>query len=160
MEARAGGKAGPRGENPASPSPPHRPARPPMPSATVEVCRTYPDDEEPRLLQAVHDAIVTAFRVSPVHRNVTLVVHEPRRWLGRTDCPDPSRLTNVTVYALPGRSVDAKRRLYRELVDRMAAFGIPKDCVLVRLVELPAENFGVRGGQALCDVELGYPLDV
>jgi len=32
--------------------------------------------------------------------------------------------------------------------------------VLIRLVELPAENFGVRGGVPLADVDLGYPLDV
>jgi hypothetical protein len=32
--------------------------------------------------------------------------------------------------------------------------------VLVRVIEQPAENFGVRGGQALCDVDVGYPVNV
>jgi hypothetical protein len=31
------------------------------------------------------------------------------------------------------------------------------DCVLIRRFELPAGSFGVPGGQAPCDVELGYP---
>jgi hypothetical protein len=131
-----------------------------MPSAVVEVRRTYPPEVETRILETVHSAIVQAFKVSPVHRNVTLVVHEPHRFLGRTDCPAPECLTNVSIFVLPGRSVDAKRRLYRLLVEGLGAFGIPGACVLVRLHELPAENFGVRGGRALCDVELGYPLDV
>lgn len=131
-----------------------------MPSAVVEVRRAWREEEEVALLEAVHASIVEAFRISPVHRNVTLVVHAPHRFLGRTDCPSPEHLTNVTFYVLPGRSREAKRRLYRELVDRLAVLGIPPACVLVRLVELPAENFGVRGGQALCDVELGYRVDV
>ena len=131
-----------------------------MPSATIEVRRTYSATEETALLLAVHDCIVDAFRVSPVHRNVTLVVHAPHRFLGRTDCPDPDRLTNISLFVLPGRSLAAKRRLYALLVQRLSDFGIPPACVLVRLHELPAENFGVRGGLPVCDVELGYRLDV
>jgi phenylpyruvate tautomerase PptA (4-oxalocrotonate tautomerase family) len=131
-----------------------------MPSAIVEVRRRYTPEEETHLLQGVHEAIVQAFKVSPVHRNVTLVVHEPHRFLGRTDCATPERLTNVSIFALPGRSLDAKRHLYRLITERFSAAGIPPNCVLIRLNELPAENFGVRGGQALCDVELGYPVDV
>ena len=131
-----------------------------MPSATIEVRRTYTQDEEIALMDAVHDSIVEAFKISPVHRNVTLLVHAPHRFVGRTDCLTPERLTNVSIYVLPGRSLMAKRLLYRSLVERLEALGIPRECVLVRLHELPPENFGVRGGQALCDVELGYSVDV
>lgn len=131
-----------------------------MPSATVEVRRAYTPEQETALLEMVHAAIVEAFRVSPVNRNVTLVVHAPHRFLGRLECPSPEHLTNITLYVLPGRSLAAKRRLYRLLVDGLAAFGVPAACVLIRLVELPAENFGVRGGVPLADVDLGYPLDV
>ena len=56
--------------------------------------------------------------------------------------------------------MEAKRRLYRLLTESFAVVGIPPECVLIRLFELPAENFGVRGGQALCDVDLGYSVDV
>ena len=131
-----------------------------MPSATIDVCHAYTPAEEVAMMEAVHAAIVEAFRVSPVHRNVKLAVHAPHRLMGRTDCPDPARVTHISIFLLPGRSVAAKRRLYRLLVDRLATFGIPPACVLVRLHELPAENFGVRGGQALCDVDLGYPVAV
>jgi hypothetical protein len=131
-----------------------------MPSATIEVRHAYSPDEEVALMEAVHAAIVEAFEVSPVHRNVTLVVHAPHRFIGRTDCPQPERVTNISIFLLPGRSRAAKRRLYASLVKRLQAFGIPPVCVLVRLHELPAENFGVRGGQALCDVELGYSVAV
>ena len=131
-----------------------------MPSAVVEVRTTYTPEVEVQILEAVHASIVEAFKVSPVHRNVTLVVHEPHRFLGRTDCPTPERLTNVSIYVLPGRSLEAKRRLYKLLIGSLEELGIPGQCVLVRLHELPPENFGVRGGQPVCDIELGYPVKV
>lgn len=131
-----------------------------MPSATIEVRRSYSQQEELRLMAGVHEAIVEAFKVNPVHRNLTLVVHPAHRFLGRLDCPEPERLTNISIFVLPGRSVAAKRRLYRLLIQHLQTLGIPKECVLIRLHELPPENFGVRGGVPLCDVELGYPVDV
>ncbi|MBI5720361.1 MAG: tautomerase family protein [Burkholderiales bacterium] len=134
--------------------------RRPMPSAVVEVRREYTPEQECAILEMVHACIVQAFRVSPTHRNVTLTVHRPHRFLGRLDCPAPEYLTNISIYVLPGRSIDAKRRLFRLLVEGLAQFGVPAPCVLIRLHELPAANFGVRGGVPLSDVELGYPVDV
>ncbi|MDE2367717.1 MAG: tautomerase family protein [Burkholderiales bacterium] len=131
-----------------------------MPSITIEVRRRYDHATEVALMEAVQAVLVEAFRISPVHRNVALVVHEPHRFIGRTDCPAPEYLTNISIFLLPGRSTAAKRRLYDGLAERLEAFGIPRQCLLVKIHELPAENFGVRGGQALCDVELGYPVDV
>jgi hypothetical protein len=112
------------------------------------------------MLETVHGCIVQAFQVDPANRNGVLNVHRPHRFVGRPSASSPERLTNITIHALPGRSLRAKRELYRLLVTSLAAFGVPADCVLVRLIEQPAENFGVRGGVPLCDVELGYPVEV
>jgi len=131
-----------------------------MPSTTIEVRYTYSPDEELAIMQAVHGAIVEAFRVPATHRNVSLVVHPPGRFLGRTDSPDPDRTTHVSIYVLEGRSLEAKRRLYRLIVDALGRFGIPGDCVLIKLHEMRADNVAVRGGQAVSDIDLGYRLDV
>ncbi|WP_331710104.1 hypothetical protein [Methylomonas koyamae] len=39
-------------------------------------------------------------------------------------------------------------------------FGIPPDHVKILLREIPKENWGIRGGQAGCDVGLGFKVDV
>jgi hypothetical protein len=131
-----------------------------MPSTTIEVRRHYSEAEELAILEAVHAALVEAFQIPPSYQNLTLVVHAPHRFLGRTDGPDPERLTNISIFVLPGRSIEAKRRLYTAIVDKLEALGIPRMCVLIKLHELAPENVAVRGGQAVCDVELGYPLDI
>jgi len=131
-----------------------------MPSSTIEVRTIYSEAEEVAILDAVHDALVEAFRIPPGFRNLTFVVHAPHRFQGRDDCPDPKRLTNISIFVLPGRSLDAKRQLYTEIVERLERLGIPRLCVLIKLHELAPEDIAVRGGQAVCDVDLGYPLDV
>ena len=39
-------------------------------------------------------------------------------------------------------------------------FGIPDDHILILLRESPLQNWGIRGGQAACDIDLGFQLDV
>jgi phenylpyruvate tautomerase PptA (4-oxalocrotonate tautomerase family) len=131
-----------------------------MPSITIDVRREYSEAEEVALLEAVHGALVEAFQILPAHRNVILNVHPPRRFVGRPDCDSPDRVTNISIFVLAGRSRDAKRRLYQAIVERLEPLGIPRLCVLIKLHEMAAENIGVRGGLAVCDVELGYPLDI
>ena len=58
------------------------------------------------------------------------------------------------------RSLDAKRNLYMAIVKNLEPFGIPKNHVKILLREIPKENWGIRGGQAGCDVELGFKVDV
>ncbi len=73
---------------------------------------------------------------------------------------EPEYATSVSVDCFAGRSVGAKRQLYGEIVDRLEPLGIPRDHVSITLRESPAENGGIRGGQAVCDVDLGFNVKV
>lgn len=66
----------------------------------------------------------------------------------------------MIVDCFAGRSVDAKRRLYREITERLGAFAIPADHVTVIARDIPTESWGIRAGQAACDVDLGFTVDV
>ena len=111
-------------------------------------------------MEAVHAALREAFKILPTDRNVRLVVHEPHRFACPPDRPHPELYTHVSIDAFAGRSLDAKRALYRAIVANLGRLGIPADHVKILLRELPRENWGIRGGQAGCDVELGFKVDV
>jgi phenylpyruvate tautomerase PptA (4-oxalocrotonate tautomerase family) len=91
---------------------------------------------------------------------VRLIVHEPHRFRVSPRLVHPERFTLVSVDAFSGRSLDAKRALYRAIVANVTALGIPADHVLVLLREAPPENWGVRAGRAASDVDLGFKVDV
>ncbi|MCV7315987.1 tautomerase family protein [Mycolicibacillus parakoreensis] len=131
-----------------------------MPNTVIEVRRTYSRDDEIALIDAVHDALVDAFAIPADNRCLRLIVHEPHRFAAAPNLADPERYTLVTIDCFAGRSVQAKRNLYRGIVERLGALGIPGDHIAIVVRENTTENFGIRGGQAACDVDLGYPVTV
>lgn len=131
-----------------------------MPSALIEVRRQYTQDEEIAIMEAVHAALREALKILPGDRNVRLIVHEPHRFAyppERTQC---EFYTHISIDLFAGRSLDAKRNLYRAIVNNLASFGIPADHIKILLREIPADNWGIRGGFPASEIELGYKIDV
>ena len=131
-----------------------------MPSVLIEVRKRYPQEEEVALMEAVHAALREAFGILSHDKNIRLVVHEPHRFACPPDREKPEFYTHISIDAFAGRSLDAKRNLYMSIVKNLEPFGIPKNHVKILLREIPKENWGIRGGQAGCDVELGFKVDV
>ncbi|RNL61280.1 tautomerase family protein [Nocardioides marmoriginsengisoli] len=131
-----------------------------MPSALVEVRRRYSEAEEVAIIEAVHAALVSAFAIPVKDKHLRLVAHEPHRFACPPTLTEPERATMVSIDCFAGRSIEAKRRLYAEIVDRLEGLGIPRDHVTITLREIPTENWGIRGGQAASDVDLGFKVDV
>lgn len=131
-----------------------------MPNSTIDVLRDYTAAEGAALLDAVHASLVEAFRLPLRDRHVRLVVHEPHRFAVPPDLAYPELYTQVTIDCFEGRSLDAKRALYAGIVQRLSVLGIPGDHVLILVRESPAQNWGIRGGQAASDVILGFDVNV
>jgi len=131
-----------------------------VPSVLIEIRRAIPAEDETRLMEAVHAALREAFKLLPGDRNVRLIAHAPHRFACPPDRTQPELYTHISIDAFAGRSLDAKRALYRGIVEKLEGLGIPRDHVKILLREIPKEDWGIRGGQAACDVELGFKIDV
>jgi phenylpyruvate tautomerase PptA (4-oxalocrotonate tautomerase family) len=131
-----------------------------MPSVLIEVRQQYASEREAAIIDAVHAALREAFRIPPGDRNVRLLVHEPHRFACPPDREKPELYTHVSIDAFAGRSLEAKRSLYRAIVVNLEALGIPRDHVKILLREIPRENWGLAGGQAGCDIALGFKIEV
>ena len=128
-----------------------------MPLAKVEVRKPRSPEEIQAVIDAIYWAQRVALKVPETDRQVRYIEHRPEHFAVP---PGKSELyTVVEISLFPGRSVDAKRALYREIVQRLAPLGIPADEVFVVLHEPPLENWGM-GGQAACDIDLGFNLKV
>lgn len=112
------------------------------------------------IIDAVHAALVAGFRIPPQDKHVRLIAHEPHRFAVPPTLTDPELFTLVSIDCFAGRSLQAKRNLYSAIVDRLASLGIPRDHVSITLRESEAENWGIRGGQAACDIDLGFDVHV
>lgn len=131
-----------------------------MPSVLIEVRRSYSPADEAGIIDAVHASLREAFKILPTDKTVRLVVHEPHRFACPPDRTRPECYTHISIDCISGRSLDAKRNLYQRVVERLEPFGIPRDHVKILLREITLENWGIRGGQAGCDVDLGFDVNV
>jgi len=122
-----------------------------MPSVCIHVRRAYSEAEEIAIMNAVQAALVTAFGVKPDDKNITLMVHRPHRLMCPPDRDEPERYTNITVVGHASRPIEAKRRFYAAIVDNLEALGIPRNCSLIQLHELPPEDIAIRGGHPMTD---------
>jgi phenylpyruvate tautomerase PptA (4-oxalocrotonate tautomerase family) len=130
-----------------------------MPSTLIDVRRAYTPDEQVALINAVHAALVTAFEIPEDDRFARLTPLEPHAMVNGLHDGVADTYTRVTIDCFSGRSIAAKRALYRQIVDRLADHGIPPEHVSILLRESPPENWGA-GGIPASDHDLGFNINV
>ncbi len=131
-----------------------------MPATQIDIRMQYSIEQEQQLIYAVFDALQQSFQLPRYDRNIRLQVHAPHRFQVFDYLTQPERFTHITIDCFAGRTVVTKRKLYQMLVQNLVEFGIPADHIIITLRESPLENWGIRGGQAACDVDLGFQVDV
>ena len=129
-----------------------------MPLARIEVRRKRPADEVAAIMEAVYQAQREALKVPDGDRQIRYVEHKPEHFAvppGKTE-----DYTLVEIFLFPGRTLDAKRKLYKSIVRRFGELGISPTDVFIVLHEPPLDNWGLRGGLTASEVDLGFNLNV
>ena len=129
-----------------------------VPTVTIEIRKKYTQEEECNLINCVHQAMMNALKTPEWDKNIRLIVHEPHRFTGPPNKTDKYTLISFDMFS--GRSIEAKRELYKLLVASLEAFGIPKDDTLIVLREHKAENWGIQGGLPASEVDIGFSINV
>ncbi len=113
---------------------------------------------EIELMEAVQSALVSAFKIPESDRDVVLDLYEESRRLvshGRSE-----RYTRVEILGIAERSLNAKRVLFKTIVENLLSVGVPKSETRIVLMEPPADSWGVKGGIPASEVDLGFKIDV
>ena len=129
-----------------------------MPLIRVEIREGWSPTEKAGLLDAIHAAAVEALGIPDEDRTQILTEHPAEAFEIPPGKGDRFTLVEITMFA--GRSLDAKRRLYRALVTNLGRLGIPPSDVLIVLHEAPLENWGIRGGTPASDVDMGFEVGI
>jgi phenylpyruvate tautomerase PptA (4-oxalocrotonate tautomerase family) len=129
-----------------------------MPDVLVEVRKGWVADGGPRLLDAIHAGIVEALRTPEDDKVLRLVQHPPEDFAIPGSAGERYAHIEITMFA--GRTLAAKRELYRAVVRNLERFGVPPDDVKIILIEVAPESVGMRGGIAACDLDIGYEIKV
>ena len=128
-----------------------------MPLVKVSLLKGRSSEEKKALLDAIHAALLDAFKIPENDRTQRIFEFEPENF----DIPEEktSNYTIIEIDVFPGRSLDAKRQLYQKIVQNLSEQIQPND-ILVILKEPSLDNWGVRGGMPASEIDLGFKLDV
>jgi len=128
-----------------------------MPSTRVST-GLWAETRSQEVLEAVQAALIEGLKIPETDRDVVLDIYDPSRRIVRPTRTE--RFTRVEVTLFSGRSLEAKRRLYQALVRNLGALGVPAEEVKTVLIEVPAENWGLKGGQPASEIDLGFEVAV
>jgi phenylpyruvate tautomerase PptA (4-oxalocrotonate tautomerase family) len=129
-----------------------------MPDVLIEVRGNWVGDRKAQFIEAVHAALVEAIKIPRGDKVLRFVSHAAEDFIIPSGFGD--RFTRIEIVMFAGRSLDAKRKLYKAIVRNLESFGVPAKDVKIALMEVPPENWGVRGGFAGCDIDLGFEIQV
>jgi phenylpyruvate tautomerase PptA (4-oxalocrotonate tautomerase family) len=129
-----------------------------MPDILVEVKGDWLGERKTDFLEAIHAALVEALHTPSDDKIVRLIDHPRDHFIVPAGMSE--KFTRIAIEMFVGRSIDAKRALYKAIVRAIISFGVPPNDIKIVLIEVPKENVGFRGGQAACDVDLGYSVSV
>jgi phenylpyruvate tautomerase PptA (4-oxalocrotonate tautomerase family) len=130
-----------------------------MPLVKIEMRAGKTADYKKAILDGVHQALVAAFKIPDYDRSQKIYELTPE------NMEIPANRTAdyivIEITAFQGRSIDAKRNLYKKVVDELSArVGISGDDIVIILQEAPLENWGVHGGKPASEVDIGFKVNV
>lgn len=128
-----------------------------MPSTRITT-GTWARGNESGVIEAVQNALYSSLKIPDYDRDVVLDLYESAGRIVPTGRSE--RYTRIEVTLFAGRSLEAKRALYQALVTNLSAIGVPPNEIKTVLVEVPAANWGLRGGFPASEIDLGFKIDV
>lgn len=129
-----------------------------MPLVKIEIYKGKGKAYKQAILDGVHKALVTAFRIPENDRNQRIYELDEENFERNTNKTDQFSIIEIT--AFKGRSMEAKRKLYREIFHNLKRDpGIPESDILVYLIEPQLENWGIKGLPA-SNINLGFEVNV
>jgi phenylpyruvate tautomerase PptA (4-oxalocrotonate tautomerase family) len=130
-----------------------------MPLVKVEIMEGKSKEYKSAILEGIHKALVAAFKIPEDDRNQRLYELPSLNFEKRVT--KSNNFTIIEITAFKGRSYEAKKALYAEIVRNLSGDpGIEGNDILIILNEQPLENWGIFGGEPGDKVDLGFKIDV
>lgn len=130
-----------------------------MPIVRIEIYKGRTADYKHAILDGVHRALVDAFKIPDDDRNQILYEHSSENFERRSIRSESFTIVEIT--AFKGRSFDAKKLLYSEIVKNLKLNpGIEGNDIIIILNEQPLGNWGIHGGKPANETDIGFNINV
>ena len=129
-----------------------------MPLVKIEARKKWAPSQKEKIMEAVHSAMRNALKIPERDRNIRFKEYPAENFQVPPGKSENYILVEITMFA--GRSIDAKRNLYQQIVRGLGSLGISSEDVFIVLHDVPLDNWGIRGGIPASEVDLGFEVNV
>lgn len=129
-----------------------------MPLVRIEIEKGRSPEYKKAILDGVHQALVETIKIPDNDRRQRLYELDADHFehTGRSD-----QYTIIEITMFKGRSNEAKKALYRKIVDSLVLNpGIPGNDITIIIHDPALENWGIRGGYPASEIDLGFNIKV
>jgi phenylpyruvate tautomerase PptA (4-oxalocrotonate tautomerase family) len=128
-----------------------------MPSSRITT-GTWAKGQEATIIESVQNALLASLKIPDYDRDVVLDLYDEVSRIVPTGRSE--RYARIEIILFSGRSLEAKKTLYRTIVANLSALDVPAEEIKIILIEVPADNWGLRGGLPASEIDLGFRIDV
>jgi len=129
-----------------------------MPLVKIETRKSWNVSQKRGIMEAIHAAMREALKIPENDRDIRFHEYHPEDFQVSSDKTEKYILVEISMFT--GRTLQAKKELYQNIVANLDKLGIPARDVFIVLHEIPLENWGIRGGIPASEVDLGFKVDV
>jgi 4-oxalocrotonate tautomerase family enzyme len=127
-----------------------------MPLVNVNIIKGESVEFLSKLLNVTMDAIQIALQLPNDDRNIRVIEYEPYLFVMKS----PYRII-VEVSMFSGRTLEAKKKLYDEVVSNLSErLGFNRNEIFILVNEQPLENWGIRGGIPASEINLDFKVNI
>ncbi|MHC1702472.1 MAG: tautomerase family protein [Tenuifilaceae bacterium] len=129
-----------------------------MPLVRIEIETGRSPEYKKAILNGIHQALVETIKIPDNDRRQRLYELDTDHFEhdGRGN-----QYTIIEITMFKGRSNEAKKALFRKIVDLLEINpGIPGNDITIIIHEPPLENWGIRGGYPASELDLGFNIKV
>jgi len=129
-----------------------------MPLVKIETRKSWNASQKKEIMEAIHSSMREALKIPENDRDIRFHEHHPDDFQVSPDKTENYILVEISMFI--GRSLQAKKELYQDIVTNLGKLGVLASDVFVVLHEVPLENWGIRGGIPASEVDLGFKVGV
>lgn len=129
-----------------------------MPLVKISIRKGRSISEKKELLDIVHSSLVEAFKIPDKDRIQRIYEYSDDEFEIPADRTDKFTIIEITIF--PGRSLEAKKKLYGLIFNKLIGLGFQDNDAIVVLNEPPLDNWSVRGGVPASELDPGFNLNV
>ena len=130
-----------------------------MPLVKIEILKGNSKEYKMAILDAVHESLVESIKIPDHDRSQRIYEIEKENFEFPPDKTEKATIIEISLFE--GRSLDAKRDLYQNIVTKLSKKpGIDPNDVMIVLYESHKDNWGIKGGKPASEVDLGFKVRV